>query len=77
MSLIGFHRVLIASAIVFCAGFGVWQLFAFTRHGRMSDLLLSFAFGIAAGALILYLLFLRRVLRLPNRTPGPRTGRQP
>lgn len=74
MSLIGFHRVLIASAIAFCAGFGAWQLAAFMRGGQAADLLLGIAFGIAAGALTIYLLFLRRVLRLPDR--GRDTGRR-
>lgn len=76
MSLIGFHRVLIASAIIFCAGFGLWQLAAFTRTGRTADLLLAFGSGLAAAALILYLMFLRRVLRLPDRAGhGVRDGR--
>jgi hypothetical protein len=76
MSLIGFHRVLIASAIVFCAGFGAWQLAAYTRGGGTADLLLGIAFGVAAAALTLYLLFLRRVLRLPAR-PGHGARQQP
>jgi hypothetical protein len=66
MSLIGFHRVLIACGIIFCAGFSAWELLAFSRHGRTSDLLMGLGFALASGALSLYLLFLRRILRLPG-----------
>lgn len=67
MSLIGFHRVLIICAIVFCAGFSAWELMAFARHDRISDLILGLAFALASGALTTYLIFLRRILRLPGR----------
>ena len=66
MSLIGFHRVLIACGIIFCAGFSAWELLAFTRTDRTSDLLLGLGFALASGALTMYLLFLRRILRLPD-----------
>ena len=66
MSLIGFHRVLISCGIVFCAGFSAWELVAFSRHGRSSDLVLGLGFALASGALTVYLLFLRRILRLPE-----------
>lgn len=65
MSLIAFHRVLIACGIIFCAGFSAWELLAFTRQGRTSDLVLGLGFALASGALTMYLLFLRRILRLP------------
>lgn len=66
MSLIGFHRVLIACGIIFCAGFSAWELLAFTRHDRTSDLLLGLGFALASGGLSTYLFFLRRILRLPH-----------
>ena len=31
MSLIPFHRGLITAAIVFCFGYGVWEILAYTR----------------------------------------------
>lgn len=67
MSLIGFHRVLIACAIVFCAGFSAWELLAFARSGRTVDLVMGLAFALASGVLTTYLVFLRRILRLPGR----------
>ena len=66
MSLIGFHRVLIGTAIVFCAGFGVRELVVWWNGRATLDLVLGFAFLVAAGALANYLHKLRRVLNLPE-----------
>jgi hypothetical protein len=66
MSLVPFHRVLIVSAIVFCAGFSAWTLVAYGRTGAMGDLVVGLGFALAAGALLLYLLHLRRFLGLPK-----------
>lgn len=74
MSLIGFHRVLIACGILFCAGFSAWELVAFTRSDRLSDLLLGLGFALASGVLTVYLLFLRRILRLPDERSRLRDG---
>jgi hypothetical protein len=65
-SLVPFHRFLIASAIVFCAGFSAWELVRYTRAARTLDLVLGLAFALAAGLLIVYLLHLRRFLNLPG-----------
>ena len=54
-SLIGFHRVLITAGIVFCAGFAV---FAWTGGHAV----LATVFAVLAGALLLYLWNLSRVL---------------
>lgn len=67
MSLVGFHKVLIASAILFCAGFGGWRLLHWSRGGSASDLLLGLAFGLAALALAVYLALLRRFLGRTGR----------
>jgi hypothetical protein len=75
MGLIRFHRVLIGSGIVFCAGFAAWQLRAGMRTGRSSDILTGLGFAFAAGLLIFYLLHLRRFLRLPGE--GTAEGRRP
>ncbi len=62
MSLIGFHKLLIATAILFCALFAVWQGVAFARAGGALSLTLAAAFGLAAAGLTYYLANLRRFL---------------
>lgn len=64
MSLIGFHRILIASAIVFCAGFAAWEFVAYSRDGGTGTLLIGVAFAAGAVLLGVYLAHLKRVLRL-------------
>lgn len=66
MSLIGFHRVLIASAILFCLGFAVRELVVWWDGRATLDLALAFGFFVAAGALANYLHKLNRVLNLPE-----------
>lgn len=68
MSLVPFHRVLIASAIVFCAGFSAWELIGYYRGGGTVALIVGLAFALAAGLLIVYLWHLRRFLGLPPKT---------
>jgi hypothetical protein len=58
-----FHRFLIGTAILFCAGFTVWALRAFRVTGDSLQLLLGVAFGLATVALVYYLKNLRRFLR--------------
>ena len=73
MSLISFHRFLIAAAILFCSGFAVWELLAFREQGGVPALLLALAFAAAAAALAYYLRHLSRFLRLPpEREEQPR-----
>ncbi|MFQ5678664.1 MAG: hypothetical protein ACE5HP_04325 [Gemmatimonadota bacterium] len=62
MSLIGFHRVLIGTAILFCLGFGAWAGAAFLDAGATLDLVLAILFGLAAVSLSYYLLRLDRFL---------------
>lgn len=71
MSLIPFHRFLIAAAIVFCAGFAVWELFAFMEGGGLLDLALAVAFGAAAAAFGYYLRHLSRFLKLSAHEQPP------
>jgi len=61
MSLVSFHKVLIATAILFCGGFAVWELNRYLTDGSGS-LLLGGAFGLIAIALVFYLIHLRRFL---------------
>jgi hypothetical protein len=76
MSLLPFHRVLIASAIVFCAGFSALELRAYTRGGGTLELVLGLGFAVAAGALIVYLWHLRRFLGLPKGRRPDRIGEE-
>ncbi len=62
MSLINFHRVLIAVAILFCASYGVYELTVFTESGEMGSLMLSGFFVIVAVGLAYYLWHLKRFL---------------
>jgi hypothetical protein len=65
MSLIPFHRLLIACAILFCLGYAAWELAVYARTGGLDRLAFSGAFALAAALLAVYLRHLRRVLRLP------------
>jgi len=60
--MIPFHRLLITTAIVFCAGFAVWAGWHYRHSGDLLMLLTSGAFALAAVALGYYLRHLRRFL---------------
>ena len=62
MSLLPFHRLLIATAIAFCLGFALWLLV----HDRPDalDITLAVAFFVAGGGLAYYLFRLRHFLGL-------------
>jgi hypothetical protein len=60
--MIAFHRFLIGTAIVFCAGFSAWALMAFRSSGGALLLASGIAFGVATVALSYYLKNLRRFL---------------
>ncbi|MEE8134953.1 MAG: hypothetical protein V3T56_07840 [Gemmatimonadales bacterium] len=62
--MIGFHRFLIASAIVFCMGFAVWSLLAFEANGSVGTLVLGVVFVLAAIGLGFYLNNLDRFLKM-------------
>jgi hypothetical protein len=61
--MIPFHRFLIGTAILFCAGFAAWAFRGFARAGDLSLLVLGAGFAIGVGALAWYLKNLRRFLR--------------
>lgn len=63
MSLIAFHKLLIATAILFCAMFAAWQGVVFVRTGSLLGIALAIAFALAAAALAYYLANLRRFLK--------------
>jgi hypothetical protein len=62
--MIHFHRVLIATAILFCGGFAAWSFSAWQARGEAVSLVLFVSFLVAAGALAYYLRHLRRFLGL-------------
>lgn len=62
MSIVAFHRVLIATAILFCAGYGLYELVGFAREGGTGALVLGGVFLILAAGLSYYLWRLNRFL---------------
>lgn len=60
--MIPFHRLLISTAIVFCAGFALWSGWDFRQSGSIGALVVALAFGVATIALIYYLRHLNRFL---------------
>lgn len=55
MSLISFHRILIAFAILFCAGYGAWELSAFAKGAGTGSLVISGLFFVFTAGLAYYL----------------------
>ena len=62
MSLVNFHRVLIAIATLFCGGYGVYELVEFTENGEIGSLLISGFFFVVTVGLAYYLRHLKRIL---------------
>lgn len=60
--MISFHRVLIGTAIVFCAGFSLWAFLAYRAAGGIVPLVLAVSFAIATLGLSYYLKNLKRFL---------------
>ena len=58
-----FHRFLIGTAILFCAGFAVWAFTAYRAAGGAVALALAVCFAVAAAVLGYYLKNLDRFLR--------------
>ncbi|MBI4408308.1 MAG: hypothetical protein HY561_01290 [Gemmatimonadetes bacterium] len=63
-SLIPFHRVLIGTGIVFCAGFAGWELWRYREGAGAGALVLAVIFGLIAVGLAIYLWNLRKILKL-------------
>jgi len=59
---IPFHRLLIATAIAFCAGFAVWAGWSYRQSGEALMLMTGLAFAVAAVGLAYYLRHLNRFL---------------
>ncbi len=60
--MIYFHRFLIGTAILFCAGFSWWSFEASRATGVWSHRVLALAFAVAVFALAYYLKNLQRFL---------------
>jgi hypothetical protein len=60
--LIPFHRLLISTAIAFCAGFTAWAGWSYRQTGDGFMLVMALAFAVATGALAYYLRHLNRFL---------------
>lgn len=70
MSLVAFHRALIAAAIVFCFGYGVWELLAYRREGSGGSLVIAVVFGLLGVGLVVYLMRLNRFLGYEEKRGG-------
>lgn len=64
MSLIGFHKVLIGTAIAFCLGFAVWELLAYRATGDPVAGLVGAGFAVLALSLVYYIRHLSHFLGL-------------
>ncbi len=63
VSLISFHKLLIATAIVFCAGYAGWEARVFiSGNGGTWSLVLAILFGLVAAGFVYYLIHLSRIL---------------
>jgi len=68
LSLIGFHRVLIGTGIVFCFGFAAWEALLWRGGtGGSGSLLLGLTFAALGTGLALYLGRLRHYVGYENR----------
>lgn len=74
MSIVTFHRGLIAAAIVFCFGYGVWELVAHARPGPAGSLGIGVVFVVLGCGLVYYLLRLNRFLGYENGKDGDGGG---
>jgi hypothetical protein len=60
--MIPFHRLLISTAILFCAGFAVWAGWSYRQSGDAVTLIMALGSAVAAAALTYYLRHLQRFL---------------
>ena len=63
MSIIGFHKVLISTAIAFCLLFAGWQVGRYENGGGASALIIATVFLFLSIGLAIYLINLKRILR--------------
>lgn len=74
MSLINFHRLLISAGILFCGGYGIWELVQYRQTmeagAETGRLLLGLTFLILAVFLAVYLARLRKFLGYDQKDDG-------
>ena len=75
MSLISFHRFLIATAILFCFGYAAWELMTWWVGGEPGSLTVGGTFIALGGVLTYYLARLRRFLGVDAALPGSQAPR--
>ena len=69
MSLIAFHRVLIATGILFCFGYAAWEMALWWVTRRGGALAMGIVFLLLAVGLCVYLARLRKFLGYEKDTP--------
>ena len=62
MGIIGFHRFLISAAILFCLGYGGWEIAAYSNGAGTGALVIALVFFAFALGLGVYLANLNRIL---------------
>lgn len=63
MGVVGFHRLLISAAILFCVGYGIWELLRYAEGaGSAGTLVTAGVFFVLAVGLGYYLVNLGRFL---------------
>lgn len=62
LSLMNLHKVLIFFGILFCWGFGVYEIVLFTRNSGTDSVILGVLFVILGCGLLYYLIHLNRFL---------------
>ena len=67
LSLMNFHRVLIASSILFCWGFGIYEIVRFTTNAETNSVMLGILFVILGCGMLYYLIHLNRFLGRSNQ----------
>lgn len=70
MSLISFHRFLIAVAILFCGGYAARELTAAVRNGGAGAFVSGVVFAVLALGLLVYLIRLRSFLGYDGGEPS-------
>jgi hypothetical protein len=75
VSLIAFHRTLIAAAIVFCLGYGSWEIFRSGPQGPEGSTVLGTVFIVLGLGLGYYLLRLNHFLGYDRSVPQTRSDR--
>ena len=75
MSLIAFHRLLIATGILFCFGYAGWELVLWWVTQRGTSLLFGATFAVLGLALSFYLSRLRHFVGYQEEERGVGPGR--